>query len=169
VIGGITTHCSRLEKENHVHNAPLSTVRQSPTSSPLTAGNRGCKSAGRRLRFNRTIGFWLGGIILGTAGCIIGASTPYHHPVAVTISALWWGIYFGGFGGSRGALIGLLTESTAAAPSQESGGTAKPPSEEDNGAFPDSGKAFVNGVPRKAKAVDHSQPADRALSEVEAR
>jgi hypothetical protein len=152
-----------------VHNAPLSTVRQSPTPSPLTARNRGCKSASHRLRFNRTIGFWLGGIVLGTVGCIIGASAPYHHPVAVTISALWWGIYFGAFGGSVGALIGLLTESAAAAPSRGSGDSAKSPSEWDVWAFPDSGNPFVNGAPRKAQAVNHSQPAGRALSEVEAR
>jgi hypothetical protein len=26
-------------------------------------------------------------------GCILGFCMPYHHPVAVVISALWWGIY----------------------------------------------------------------------------
>jgi hypothetical protein len=35
---------------------------------------------------------------------------PYHHPVAVVLSALWWGIYLGCFGGSVGALIALFTE-----------------------------------------------------------
>ena len=148
---------------------PLPTNRRSPTSSPAPAGNGKGKSVVRRLRFDRTIGFWLGVIVLGTAGCIIGASAPYHHPVAVTMSALWWGIYFGAFGGSVGALIGLLTESAAAAPSRGSGDSAKSPSEWDVWAFPDSGNPFVNGAPRKAQAVNHSQPAGRALSEVEAR
>jgi hypothetical protein len=58
----------------------------------------------------RTIGFWLGGGLLGTAGCILGVCMPYHHPVSVVISALWWGLYLGCFGGSVGALIGLVTE-----------------------------------------------------------
>jgi hypothetical protein len=57
-----------------------------------------------------TIGFWLGGGLLGTAGCILGVCMPYHHPVAVMISALWWGIYLGCLGGSLGGLIILLTE-----------------------------------------------------------
>jgi len=148
---------------------PLPTNRRSPTSSPAPAGNGKGKSVVRRLRFDRTIGFWLGVIVSGTAGCIIGASAPYHHPVAVTMSALWWGIYFGAFGGSVGALIGLLTESAAAAPSRGSGDSAKSPSEGDVWAFPYSGNPFVNGAPRKAEAVNHSQPAGRALSEVEAR
>jgi hypothetical protein len=56
-----------------------------------------------------TIGFWLGGGLLGTGGCILGVCMPYHHPVAVAISALWWGIYLGCLGASVGALIGWLT------------------------------------------------------------
>jgi hypothetical protein len=35
---------------------------------------------------------------------------PYHHPVAVVLSALWWGIYLGCFGASVGALIAWFTE-----------------------------------------------------------
>jgi hypothetical protein len=65
-----------------------------------------------RRRFNRvTIGFWLGGLVLGTVGCIIGACIPYRHPVGVALSALWWGIYLGCFGASIGALSGLWTNS----------------------------------------------------------
>jgi hypothetical protein len=60
-------------------------------------------------RFNRvTIGLFLGGASLGTAGCILGASMPYRHPVGVTISILWWGIYLGCLGASIGAGIGGL-------------------------------------------------------------
>jgi hypothetical protein len=62
-------------------------------------------------RFDRvSIGFWLGGAVLGTAGCILGACMPYHHPVGVAISVIWWGIYFGCFGASLGALVGLFTD-----------------------------------------------------------
>jgi hypothetical protein len=57
-----------------------------------------------------SIGFWLGGGLLGPGGCILGVCMPYHHPVAVVISALWWGIYLGSLGASVGALIVLLTE-----------------------------------------------------------
>jgi anti-anti-sigma factor len=66
----------------------------------------------------RTIGFWLGGGLLGTGGCILGVCMPYHHPVALVISALWWGIYFGCFGASVGALIGCLTERALASASR---------------------------------------------------
>ena len=52
------------------------------------------------------IGLFLGGVVLGTAGCILGACMPYRHPVGVTISILWWGIYLGCLGASFGAGIG---------------------------------------------------------------
>jgi hypothetical protein len=55
-----------------------------------------------------TIGFWLGAAGMGTGGCLMGALMAYRHPVAVAISVLWWGIYFGAFGASIGALLGLL-------------------------------------------------------------
>jgi hypothetical protein len=57
-----------------------------------------------------TIGFWLGGGLLGTGGCLLGALMPYNHPVAKAISVLWWGLYFGCFGTSVGALVGVLTD-----------------------------------------------------------
>jgi hypothetical protein len=64
--------------------------------------------AKRHRRFDPVrLGFWLGGLTLGAVGCIVGASMPYHHPLAIAISAIWWGIYVGCFGGSIGALIGL--------------------------------------------------------------
>jgi anti-anti-sigma factor len=73
---------------------------------------------GRRRRFDRTIGFWLGGIVLTTAGCIIGATLPYEHPVGVVTSMIWWGIYAGASGASVGVLLGILAESIAAAPAR---------------------------------------------------
>jgi hypothetical protein len=57
----------------------------------------------------RTLGFWLGGAGMATGGCLLGALMPYRHPVAVAISVLWWGIYFGCFGASVGALVGVFT------------------------------------------------------------
>jgi hypothetical protein len=67
----------------------------------------------RRRRFNPvTVGFWLGGFVLGTAGAIAGACMPYRYPAAVTISVLWWCIYFGFFGASIGALLGLWKNRT---------------------------------------------------------
>jgi hypothetical protein len=61
-------------------------------------------------RFDRVrIGFWLGGAAFATAGCILGGSMPYTHPVAIAISMIWWGMYAGCLGASLGALLGLLT------------------------------------------------------------
>jgi hypothetical protein len=98
--------------------------RASPTVTFKPAGgkakpHRGCSAPGEQARESLfypgrfspvTIGFWLGGAGLGTGGCLLGALMPYHHPVAVAVSVLWWGIYFGSFGASVGALVGLLTD-----------------------------------------------------------
>ena len=61
-------------------------------------------------RFDRAIGLTLGGIVFGTGGCILGASMPYRHPVGITISMLWWGIYFGCLGVWLGAVLGASVE-----------------------------------------------------------
>jgi hypothetical protein len=85
----------------------------------------------------RTVGFWLGGGLLGTAGCILGVCMPYQHPVAVAISVFWWGIYLGCFGASVGALIGVFTERAAA--------SAPPPSAAAAGIlcrFPEAGPIY---------------------------
>src|SRR2546423_1409415 len=61
------------------------------------------KQSVRSRRFDRvTIGFWTGAVVLGTAGCVLGICMPYHRPVAIVISALWWSIYLGCFGGGIG-------------------------------------------------------------------
>jgi hypothetical protein len=73
-----------------------------------------------RRRFNRRVGFWLGGTLLGVGGCILGASMAYPHPVGITISVLWWTIYLGCLGASIGALLGLWTEKTPSCPPEES-------------------------------------------------
>ena len=78
-----------------------------------------------RRRFDRTIGFWLGGALLGVGGCILGICLPYRHPVAVTLSVLWWGIYLGCFGASIGALLGLWAEQMPAPPAPSDDGAGK--------------------------------------------
>jgi hypothetical protein len=78
-------------------------------------------------RFDRaTIGLILGGLLLGAAGCILGAVMPYRHPVAVSMSMIWWGFYCGCFGASVGALIGLLTRRPLAVSTVVPERTAKP-------------------------------------------
>ena len=69
------------------------------------------------------LGFWLGGAGMGTGGCVLGAFMPYHHPVAVANSILWWGIYFGAFGVSVCALVGLLIDRTPPRPAAMRDGT----------------------------------------------
>jgi hypothetical protein len=102
--------------------------------SPVAAGNgerqravrphEGQPGPNARRRFDgAAVGFWLGGIALGVGGCIFGACMPYRHPVAVTISVLWWGVYFGCFGAGIGALLGLWT---GRAPASLSLGSGRP-------------------------------------------
>jgi hypothetical protein len=75
----------------------------------------------RRGWFDRSVGFWLGGTLLGVGGGFFGGLMPYDHPVAVTCSLLWWGIYFGCFGAVIGALLGWWAErAPASSPSQGS-------------------------------------------------
>ena len=63
-----------------------------------------------RRRFDRVaLGFWVGALALGAAGCVLGARMPYRHPVSVCVSVVWWGIYLGCLGASVGALVGLMT------------------------------------------------------------
>ena len=90
--------------------------QQTSVPSPSPTGGQGRPRTVRRLRLDRTLGFWLGGFVFGTAGCVIGFCFPYHHPVAVTVSVLWWGFYFGWLGASVGAGIGLLAERAPASP-----------------------------------------------------
>jgi hypothetical protein len=82
-----------------------------PSPDPAEAGRTG----GFRLRLDRTLGFCLGGAVLGTAGCFVGAWMPYRHPVAVAANVLWWGLFLGCLGASLGALLGLGAEQAGAA------------------------------------------------------
>jgi hypothetical protein len=111
------------EREEKVaESCPLEPV----AAAHVLAATTGWTSYCRRRWFDRTLGFWLGAAILGTAGCIVGALMPYRHPTAVTISVCWWGIFFGCFGMNIGALLGLWAEQNPASRSQASNGAGQP-------------------------------------------
>ena len=127
-------------------NAPSSSLSPAKQPSQMAVASR---NAPLRRRFDRTFGFWLGGALLGVGGCILGICMPYRHPVAVTISVLWWGIYFGCFGASIGALLGLWAEQTPAPPSQRSDGSGEPPSRADSATLPAGyGDPLIRDAPR---------------------
>jgi hypothetical protein len=109
-------------------NRPHSSGRRGQGPSPRTAGTGGRTGASPRLRFDRTVGFWLGAAVLGTVGCCVGFAMPYRHPVAVTASVLWWGVLLGCLGGSVCAVLGLWAEPTRppAAPRRWHRSTAHP-------------------------------------------
>jgi hypothetical protein len=100
----MTTITLLNESENPLHAATSATK---PTWQSAADPRRQQLGANRRRLNPATVGFWLGGCVLGTGGAIVGACMPYHHPVAVTISILWWAIFLGCFGASIGALLGL--------------------------------------------------------------
>jgi hypothetical protein len=129
--------------------------RDGPTSAPLSGPPeiRARPVAVRPLRFDRTLGFWLGGFVLGAAGCLMGACVPYHRPVAVTASALWWGLYFGCLGANLGAWIGLLAERISASQSRESVGESEPPGGEARPALPAESNGTCNGEKSRLSGI----------------
>jgi hypothetical protein len=67
-----------------------------------------------------TIGFLVGGVTFAMGGCIFGVYLPYHNPVGVNISMLWWSIFLGIVGAYVGACVGQffgIWEDRAASPS----------------------------------------------------
>jgi hypothetical protein len=104
----LSAHLPVSTKANARANTPQLTDRHR-----ITAGNQARPRLRSRLRIDRTIGFWLGGFVLGIAGSILGVCLPYHNPVAVTISALWWGVYLGCLGASIGGILGAWSEDTS--------------------------------------------------------
>jgi hypothetical protein len=102
-------------------HAPGQPGRPSPDATNLS------EQKGHARSLWPTLGFWLGGGLLGTVGIILGVCMPFHHPVAVAISALWWGIYLGCLGASLGALAGLVTERNPAPRAREKGESGKVP------------------------------------------
>jgi hypothetical protein len=116
-------------------NAQQSTEPRNRTLSPLLMTEEDRQRFHRR--FDRVaLGFWLGGAGVGTAGCIFGACLPNHHPVAVAVSVLWWGIYLGCLGASIGALFGLMTERHPPPPSRHRQGAGTAPVGKYNPALP---------------------------------
>jgi hypothetical protein len=105
---------------------PRSADRRKLAAYPITACKGASKRVSRRLRFAAAIRFWLCVITFGTAGCLFGVSMAGRHPVALTMSVLWWGIYFGFFGWSISAWIGFLTERTPVPPPQGADGPVPP-------------------------------------------
>ena len=76
-----------------------------------------------------TIGVCLGGAGMAVGGCLLGALMPYCHPVAVTMSVLWWGLYFGCFGASVGAIVGVVADCEPLLPSATWDGAETVPTE----------------------------------------
>ena len=106
------------------------TELRNPSPSPGNPGNGNGKkavhphqsqpSANPSRKSDRGVGLWLGGILPGVVGgCLFGASMANRHPVAMTLSVLWWGLYFGFFGWSIAAWIAFFTEPTPVSPAQE--------------------------------------------------
>jgi hypothetical protein len=122
-------------RENLIVDAPGLKNRRNARRSPTNVGSWDWQEAVNprfrhpltnavRRRFDRVTGSWLGGILLGIGGCIFGTCTSYRHPVGVTISALWWGIYFGCFGIWLGSAFGMLAERVRSSLSERSDGKA---------------------------------------------
>jgi hypothetical protein len=138
-----------------VRYSPYSIDRQDLSHAPIAARDGETTRAISR-RFHRGIGFWFGGIILGVGGCLFGASMPYHHPVGVLVSVLWWGLYFGCFGASIGALLGLWAEQYPARPSQEEEGVGEvtcPTALPDDGGFVNRVKRATHGNPERPPVI----------------
>jgi hypothetical protein len=104
---------------------PRTMERPNPSLLSATARNGDQQKAIRRRCDRITFGFWLGAVILGTVGCILGASMSYPHPVARVISVLWWGIYLACLGASIGALVGVFTKWALTRPSWRTDGPEK--------------------------------------------
>jgi hypothetical protein len=80
--------------------------RETGKEAALAFQKEAVASHSRRRFYAASLGFWLGGIFLGTVGCLLGACMPYHHQVAASMSVIWWGIYLGCLGASFGVLLG---------------------------------------------------------------
>ena len=113
-------------------NTPCTREQSTFFPSSVTEGTREPHRVPRGRGSRITLGFWLGGIIFGKAGCIFGASLSYHDPVARVLSVLWWGIYWGCLGASLGALPGLFLERSSARDTRAGQAAREPPTEAEN-------------------------------------
>src|SRR5262249_16866855 len=111
-------------------------------------GSAESAAANPRRRFGRTLGFWLGVLVLGMAGCILGARLAYPHLVARTISVLWCGIFLGCFGASTGGLLGLWADPPPASPLQGLKPAGKSPSWVGSPALPPGTSGYLSGANR---------------------
>jgi hypothetical protein len=122
-----------------------STDQRTVTCSPVRE-RTGQQRRALHQRFGRvTLGFWLGGLALGTVGGIVGAAMPYSHPIARAVSALWWGIYCGCLGASLGAILGIYTERAPASASESFDDAEQPGVEGGRPACPDNSGRLVAG------------------------
>src|SRR5262249_44121670 len=124
--------------------------RNTFASSPLTTDQRAATGVFRRLLFNRATRFWCCVAAFGTAGCVFGVSMANSHPVALTLSVLWWGFYFGCFGWCISAWIGFFTERAPIPPSEGPDAAGKLTTRVDGLGFPPSYTHHVNGAIRAA-------------------
>jgi hypothetical protein len=126
-----------------VADTPRSTEVRKPPPFPIPPGTWEWQGAAsprtgpgdanpfRRPSDRVTLGFQLGGLALGAAGCLLGACLPDERPAAVALSVLWWGLYLGCLGAGLGALVALFTERAPVRPSRGPDGTGKLPTEAD--------------------------------------
>jgi hypothetical protein len=98
-----------------------------------------------------TLGFWLGGAGMAIGGGLLGTMMPYRHPVAMALSVLWWGLYFGCFGASVGALVGVFTDREPTWPSRTSVGAGQAPTESE----------ATEGIPGRGQAASGQRSPSR--------
>jgi hypothetical protein len=132
-----------------MRHSPHATDQQNSSRAPIAARDGETTRAISR-RLHRSIGFWLGGIILGVPGCLLGASMPYHHPVGVVVSVFWWGLYLGCFGMSLGALVGLWAAQDRGFASPGWDGAGEPSAAANSLIARADGSGIINGASRAA-------------------
>jgi hypothetical protein len=110
------------EGKNDAPTVALNGSQKKPTTAPAiqhTAESEWAVPAGmvqagadvvRRRWDPIRIGMVSGGLILGAVGVAVAASYSCTHPAGIAVSVIWWGIYYGAFGASIGALPGLFTQ-----------------------------------------------------------
>jgi hypothetical protein len=109
-----------------MHNSLRSTEHRKPTPSPVNGGYEKTRRAVHPRFDVVAIGFWLGAVSLGIAGCTLGVFMSSSHPVGRVVSMIWWGLYGGSFGASIGALVGLFIQPTSPAGKRGKGKSVPP-------------------------------------------
>jgi hypothetical protein len=101
--------------------SPAATAKRGRRTTPRRSMGQPAPDPRRRPLDRVAFGFCLGGIALGIAGCLVGASVPYHRPIAVAASTVRWGVYLSCLGAGVGGLVGLCGKRTPVAPPVEEG------------------------------------------------